>query len=71
MPELGKYEKLPRPESISQFLKYIVGNPFVKEVIKLDDQLFLISRKDKSDLRIYLTNVYIVGFADVMEILGI
>lgn len=29
MPESGKYEKLPKPESIQAFIKYISANQFV------------------------------------------
>jgi hypothetical protein len=71
MPELGKYEKLPRPDSIEKFLQYLSANPIISEIQRLDKQVFYIHRKEKRDLKIYLTNVYIVGIADVIEILSL
>lgn len=69
MPEQGQYEKLPRPSSIAAFTRYLSSNPMVAQVERLDEQIILVRRIGKSDLRVYLTNVYIVGLADVHEIL--
>lgn len=68
MPELGKYEKIPRPESIDYFVKIVKSREFVQKIEYLRPQVFRIVRKDKHDIIVFLTNVYIVGEADVYEI---
>lgn len=70
MPELGKYKKVPRPESIKKFIRYLISNPVVIDINHEDNQLLEIQRQNKSDLRVLITNVYIVGVADVYEILS-
>jgi predicted RNase H-like nuclease (RuvC/YqgF family) len=68
MPELGKYEKMPRPESIDYFIRIVSSKEFVQKVEPLRRQVYRIVRKDKHDIVVFLTNVYIVGEADVYEI---
>lgn len=69
MPELGKYEKLPRPESIKAIIDYSLRNTCVKNVEQTDSQIIEVKRKEKEDLIVYLTNIYIVSETDVQEIL--
>lgn len=70
MPEGGKYEKLPRPDSIKAFIKYVSSKTFVKNIEKLDLQILKINREEKSSIIVYLTNIYVVSEADVIEILS-
>jgi hypothetical protein len=71
MPESGKYEKLPRPESTAKLREYLSGNSIVESVQSLDQQVILVQRKGKHELKIYLTNVYIIGIAEVSEIMAL
>jgi len=69
MPDANpKYEKVPRPESIKFFEDGIRAHNAVISVDKLSDQYYNIKRESKSDLKVFLTNIYIVGIADVHEI---
>jgi len=70
MPEGGKYKKLPRPESIEAFKKFVSTKPTVQKVEQLGPQLFKIHRVGKDDITVHLTNIYIVSEADVQEILA-
>jgi len=70
MPEFGKYEKIPRPESIETFIKYLNSNPIVIKIERKGLQLIEIIRKGKSNLKVFMTNIYIVSLADVYEILS-
>ena len=69
MPELGKYEKVPRPESIETFIRYLSTNKVVVDIIHEKDQIIKIKRKSKSEIRVYMTNIYIVSISDIYEIL--
>lgn len=71
MLEEGRYEKLPRPESIQALQRYLSSNPVVAKTELSKPQLLIVRRTDKPDLTIFLTNVYIVGEADVYEIFAI
>lgn len=70
MPDQGYYEKRPRQESIDALSKYLRSNAVVRETNQLDEHRFLVIRNEKPDLNVYLTNIYIVGEADVIEILA-
>jgi hypothetical protein len=70
MPEQVYYEKRPRPESIQALSKYLSSNPVVSSTQQLDEHRFRIERMGKPMLNLYLTNLYIVGEADVVEILA-
>ena len=69
MPEHGYYEKLPRPESRDKLLAYLQSKAVVSDVEEVSYQVIHIHRPGKSLLKLYLTNIYIVGLADVYEIL--
>lgn len=71
MPETGKYEKIPRPESISKMISYLKGTEVVSRIERIDEQTFKIARKNKIELIVYLTNIYTVSIAEVHEILGL
>jgi hypothetical protein len=70
MPDVGRYEKMPRPESIAYFIKLLEGKDFVDSIEKRSEQEYSVCRPKHGDLIVYLTNVYIVGVADVHEILA-
>lgn len=65
-----KYKDLPRPESITFFEKGINTHKMVSSVNKTQEQRYEIKRATKSDLKVYLTNLYVVGIADVHEIMS-
>lgn len=70
MPEYGRYEKLPRPESIDKFIDYLRSNKrIISSVTQEGEQLVSINRLQKPPLLVFMTNIYIVGLADVLEIL--
>ncbi len=70
MPDRGYYEKRPRPESIETLSKYLRSNGRVSETHQLDEHRFKVDRRGVPDLNVYLTNIYIVGEADIIEILA-
>jgi hypothetical protein len=70
MPDQGHYEKRPRPESIAALAKYLRSNSVVTSTTQVDEHRFLVERSGKPKLNLFLTNVYIVGRADVIEILA-
>jgi len=70
MPEQGYYEKRPRPESIDALAKYLQSSPVVANTTQIDEHRFLVERHEKPRLALFLTNVYIVARADVIEILA-
>lgn len=70
MPEQGYYEKRPRPESITALSKYLSSNSIISSTHQLDEHRFHVERNGKQSLNTFLTNIYIVGEADVIEILA-
>lgn len=69
MPDIGMYEKTPRPESIQKLIGYLANNPRVTEVRRDADQVLTVVRKGMPDIRLFMTNIYIVGLADIYDIL--
>ncbi len=65
-----KFEKLPRPESIDAFIKYVKKSKVVLDVTQENQHHILIQKNNGSSLKIHMTNIYIVGLADVAEILA-
>lgn len=71
MPETGRYEKIPRPESLSFFVERMESHSMVVHVHKINDVTYTIVRnKGKKPLTIFLTNIYVVSLVDVTEILS-
>jgi len=70
MPEIGRYKKIPRPESIDYFIKLTRNHNAVSNVEKIADYVFRIKRNNKPSINVFLTNIYIVGEADVHEIIS-
>lgn len=62
-----RYKKQPRPESIEMLIRYLKGRNY--DILKIDDQVILIKRKNKSDLKVYMTNIYHFAFADLEEVM--
>lgn len=70
MPELGKYEKLPRPESIQTLIKHLQTNPRIVTTQHNAGQILQIVRNGLTSVKVFMTNTYIVGEAEVYEILS-
>jgi len=70
MPESGYYEKRPRREHQEFLVQGLLGRASVSDVERIDDFRFVVTRNGKSTIRVYLTNQYILGITDAMEILG-
>lgn len=70
MSENGYYKKRPRPEHREFLVKYLSSRPTVQSTEIVDDFRMLVRRTGMSDVRIYLTNMYELGVADVIEILA-
>ena len=68
MPEQGRYEKIPRPESIEALMEYLQSNNAVRTVRRESNQLIIVKRNTLPSLRTFMTNIYIVSLADVHEI---
>jgi hypothetical protein len=65
------YEKLPRPESINAFKKAVSGRSKISCFDEISNVTYLLHRYSLSDIKVYLTNIYSVSLADVVEIIGI
>ena len=65
-----RYEKVPRPESVDKLIKYLQSVKVVTNVDKVEDQLIHVERSNGPTINAFLTNIYIVGEADVIEILS-
>lgn len=70
MPDLGYYEKIPRPEARQKLLDYLKGAKVINGVEEVSYQVITVIRGGKSTVRTFLTNVYIVSLADVYEIMS-
>ncbi|MFJ5623386.1 hypothetical protein ACIQD3_11730 [Peribacillus loiseleuriae] len=70
MPEYGYYKKIPRPESIEYFKTTLKGHSKVSDITQLETQLFKITKTNDKEFLVHLTNFYIVGEAEVYEILS-
>lgn len=70
MPEEGRYEKKPRPESIEYFLNAIGSHNKVEKIEQIGDQLFKINKTNGSKMLVHLTNIYVVSEAEVIEIMS-
>jgi hypothetical protein len=65
-----RYEKTPRPESIDYFITAVSGHSKVMKVETVSNILYRILRFDLPNIKVFLTNIYTVSLADVIEILG-
>ena len=71
MPDAGRYEHAPRPESVETFIEYIDKKKNVASIQAVAPQVIEIFRAEAPrHLRVFLTDVYIVGQADVEEIVA-
>lgn len=62
------YEKAPRPQSVEFFLQITKSHRKVTNIIKLDNFYFSIERNNLKELKVFLTNIYILSLADIYEI---
>lgn len=65
-----RYEKMPRPETIKAFFKHVSNSKVVLDVKQVKPQLLLVNRSNGKPIKVHITNIYIVGEADVAEILA-
>lgn len=65
-----RFQKLPRPETIEAFVKYVSNSKVVLNVTLVKPQLLIVTKTDGAFLKVHITNIYIVGEADVAEILA-
>ncbi|MBY8874000.1 hypothetical protein K7640_19415 [Micromonospora sp. PLK6-60] len=70
MPESGYYAKRPRPQHRDYLRRYLEARDVVETVEELDDFRLVVRRRGMSGVRVYLTNSYEIGVADVEEILA-
>ncbi|WP_066074637.1 hypothetical protein [Neobacillus soli] len=70
MPEGGRYEKIPRPESIQYFLDAIGRHNKVRKIEQVEEQLFKITKRNGRKVLVHLTNIYVVSEAEVIEIMS-
>ena len=71
MPEIGRYAKRPRPESVRAMERALETHTAVAGVERINDHTLLIQRTgNRPSVRMYLTNIYTLGAADVDEILA-
>jgi len=65
-----KFERVPRPESVDALIKYLKSVNVVTNIEKINDQFIRVERSRGPTINAFLTNKYIVGEADVIEILS-
>jgi hypothetical protein len=70
MPEVGYYEERPRKQHREFLRRYLTPRWNVENVKIVDDFRMVVTRTNQSEIRIYLTNRYQLGVADVVEILA-
>lgn len=70
MPDIGYYEKRPRPQQREFLVKSLLQRGSVDDVTEVDDHHYVVEREGRSTLYVYLTNKYMLSVADVMEILA-
>lgn len=68
MPEQGRYASLPRPESTAKLVEYLSSSNAVTHVEQESEQIIHVKRRKRPPLRVYLTNIYILGVADIHDI---
>jgi len=66
----NKYDKYP-PRSTVRFFKNAIGNHTkVTSIEEISDYFYKIERKNLPDLKVVLSNIYILGEADVHELMA-
>lgn len=71
MPDANpKFEKIPRPDSIQTFCTYVLGNSHVHTIQQIADVIFKVEKTNGNSIIVFLTNIYTVSIADIMEILS-
>jgi hypothetical protein len=66
----GKVHGSPAENSVSTLVRYLLGNKVVSEVEQVGRQVIIVKRNAKSDIKAFLVDIYILGIADVHEILS-
>ena len=60
----------PEPTAIAALCRYLKGNPVVSEIDQVEYCLLVVRRNDKNDLKVFLTDTYILGETDIHEVLA-
>lgn len=66
----SEFENRPWKQHREFLVNSLLGSPVISHVEEIDWFNYVAQRPGKSDLRIYLTNKYILSVTDVMEILA-
>lgn len=69
--EEPEYKDPPRYDSVALFTKYLKGKSVVDNIRKVNRQILEITKRNGTCLRVFVVDIYIVGEADVHEILSI
>lgn len=64
------FSEIPRTDSVAYFEKVMHQHTKVISLSKLDEYYYSLRLYNGRNYKIYLTNIYTVGLADVMEISG-
>ena len=65
----SEFENRPWRQHREFLVNGLIGSPVVSKVEEVDNFNYVVQRPGKSELRIYLTNKYILSVTDVIEIL--
>jgi hypothetical protein len=62
--------KKPSQKSIDALINYLRSNNVVQSVQQVDSHTLIITRNRKTELHVFMTNAYIVGIAEIYEIMS-
>lgn len=65
---MGDTSDAVRPESISFFKDVISKHNKVKDLYEIDGNMYCLILSDSREYKVYLTNLYTIGIANVMEL---
>ncbi|MEV7847228.1 hypothetical protein AB0O50_24925 [Streptomyces cyaneofuscatus] len=69
MSEGSRSDKHPHPESLKAVRRALGANNSVSDYTEIAPRVYKVLRAGKTDVVVYVTNIYTVGVADVQEIL--
>lgn len=69
--EVPTYKDPPRYDSVAIFTKYVKSKSVVDSIRKVNRQILEITKSNGTCLRVFVVDTYILGEADVHEILSI
>lgn len=65
---MGNASDKARPESVLYFEKIIRSHDKVRSLEKIDEYLYCLTLYNSKEYKVYITNLYTVGIADVIEL---